>query len=351
MGKHLGDYAAGSVIDWKFNTIRPSTGAPFTLAGTPTIAVYKDNGMTESTAGATLTVDFDTRTGLHNVRVDTSADGTFYSVGSSFSVVLTAGTVDGVSAAGLVVGSFTVGRTHVSTMAANSITSAVMADASIDAATFAADTGFSTLDTGTAQAGTASTITLKSGSSSSNGMYVGSIIVLTGGTGAGQVSQIASYVGSTKVATVAPAWTAGVSPTSSTTYAILPFSQISASAPTAAENADAIWDELAAGHVTAGSFGALLTTAANAVDTEIAAIKAVTDQFVAAQSDVSAIPAATATLIAKINQIHTAGFAGIIVDANTNERRLTNFAGTVIAEQTISNASNVTTIGAARAVT
>lgn len=104
--KHLGDFDAATVIDTKFNTFRPSTGAAFTLAGSPAVSVYKDNSTTQSTSGVTLTVDFDAVTGLHHVRVDTSADGTFYSAGSMFQVVLTAGTVDSVSVAGTVIAEF-----------------------------------------------------------------------------------------------------------------------------------------------------------------------------------------------------------------------------------------------------
>jgi hypothetical protein len=104
--RYLGDFTPGKTIRGRFNTVRPSSGAPFTLAGTPALAVYKDGGTTESTAGVTLTVDFDSRTGLHTYAIDTSADGTFYSSGSDFTVVLTAGTVDSVSAVGLVVGAF-----------------------------------------------------------------------------------------------------------------------------------------------------------------------------------------------------------------------------------------------------
>jgi hypothetical protein len=106
--RYLGDFAAGKTVRGRFNTVRPSTGAPHTLAGTPTLAVYKDGGTTESTAGVSLTVDFDGRTGLHVWTVDTSADGTFYSAGSDYAVVLTAGTVDGTSVAGIVVGVFSV---------------------------------------------------------------------------------------------------------------------------------------------------------------------------------------------------------------------------------------------------
>jgi hypothetical protein len=105
------DILAGGTFHVHFTTFRPSTGAPHTLAGTPAVSVYKDGSNTQSTAGVTLTADFDSVTGLNLVAVDTSADGTFYSAGSSFSLVVTTGTVDSVSAVGMVVGSFSIART------------------------------------------------------------------------------------------------------------------------------------------------------------------------------------------------------------------------------------------------
>jgi hypothetical protein len=73
-------------------------------------------------------------------------------------------------------------------------------------------------DTGTAQAGTSTSITLKSSSSSTDDYFNGLYITITGGTGAGQVRIITDYVGSTKVATVDSAWT--TAPNSSSTYSI-----------------------------------------------------------------------------------------------------------------------------------
>jgi hypothetical protein len=73
-------------------------------------------------------------------------------------------------------------------------------------------------DTGTAQAGTSTSITLKSSSSSSDDYFNGLYITITGGTGAGQIRIITDYVGSTKVATVDRAWT--TAPNSSSTYSI-----------------------------------------------------------------------------------------------------------------------------------
>lgn len=104
---NLGDFDPSAVIYHKFTTFRPSTGAPYTLAGTPAVSVYKDNSATQSTSGVTLTADFDSVTGLNHIAIDTSSDGAFYSTGSFFDIVITTGTVDSVSAVGTVVGRFT----------------------------------------------------------------------------------------------------------------------------------------------------------------------------------------------------------------------------------------------------
>lgn len=108
MSKHLGDFDTSAVIYGKFSTFRPSTGAAYTLAGTPALSVYKDNSTTQSTTGVTLTADFDSVTGLNHFAIDTSADGSFYAAGSFFDIVVTTGTVDSVSVVGSVVASFTI---------------------------------------------------------------------------------------------------------------------------------------------------------------------------------------------------------------------------------------------------
>lgn len=103
---YKGQFAAGDTVDFKFTTRRPSTGVPYTLAGTPAVRVYKANDTAQSTAGVSLTVDFDSVTGLNHVRITTASDGTFYANGSQFDVVLEAGTVDGVSVVGECIGRF-----------------------------------------------------------------------------------------------------------------------------------------------------------------------------------------------------------------------------------------------------
>ena len=102
-----GDIRLGDTIDVKFTTRRFTTGAPFTLAGTPAISAYVGNGTTEITAGITLTVDFDSRTGLNNVRVVASS-GNGFATATNVQLVITAGTVDSVSVVGEVVGEFSI---------------------------------------------------------------------------------------------------------------------------------------------------------------------------------------------------------------------------------------------------
>jgi hypothetical protein len=102
---YRGDFGAGQVVRFLFSTYS-NTNAPITLAGSPVASVYRDNGVAEATAGVTLTVDFDAKTGLHLIEVNTASDTAFYAVGSDFAVVFTAGTVDAVSIVGTVVGSF-----------------------------------------------------------------------------------------------------------------------------------------------------------------------------------------------------------------------------------------------------
>lgn len=75
------------------------------------------------------------------------------------------------------------------------------------------------VQSGTAQAGAGTTITLSSGASSTDNIYNGQTIKTTGGTGSGQVRVIISYVGSTKVATINRAWQ--TNPDNTTTYAVL----------------------------------------------------------------------------------------------------------------------------------
>ena len=71
-------------------------------------------------------------------------------------------------------------------------------------------------DSGTAQAGGASTITLASGASATDNIYNNHQIQITGGTASGQTGIVLSYVGATKIATMKKPWS--VQPDATSTY-------------------------------------------------------------------------------------------------------------------------------------
>jgi hypothetical protein len=93
MGMYLGDFAVNSAVYfcWGTNDKNGASVAP-TTAGT--IAIYKDNNTTGSTAGITDTRSFNSITGIHNCKVDLSADA-FYAAGHDYSVVLVGAVIDG----------------------------------------------------------------------------------------------------------------------------------------------------------------------------------------------------------------------------------------------------------------
>ena len=80
-------------------------------------------------------------------------------------------------------------------------------------------------DSGTLQAGTSLTVTLKATASSTDDIYNGMYVNITGGTGSGQTRLIEDYNGTTKVATVEEAWT--VTPDATSTYTTTTFSSLS----------------------------------------------------------------------------------------------------------------------------
>lgn len=164
---YQGDYAPASTVVFNFNTASFADGSPITLAGTPALSVYK-NSTTESTSGITLTVDYDSRTGMHHVVIDTSADGTFYATGTDFDVIITAGTVGGTSVVGRRVGSFSLNNRSALRPATAGRTLVVDASGLADA---------NTVKVGPSGSGTAQTA-----------RDIGASVLLSSGTGTGQLS-------------------------------------------------------------------------------------------------------------------------------------------------------------------
>jgi hypothetical protein len=111
----MADYALESTFDIKFTSRAFATGIPTTLGGTPAVEIYEDNSTTQITGAEALTVDFDSVTGLNNLRIAATAANGFES-GKSYSAVISTGTVGGVSVVGEVICNFTIDRANVATL-------------------------------------------------------------------------------------------------------------------------------------------------------------------------------------------------------------------------------------------
>lgn len=101
---NFGDIQAGDSVNAFFSTSSQAGAAATITSGS--VVIYKDGTTSNSTSGASLTVDVNSLTGFHRVTITTSSDASFYAAGSTFSVVV-AGTVDSQSVRA-VVGTFSV---------------------------------------------------------------------------------------------------------------------------------------------------------------------------------------------------------------------------------------------------
>jgi hypothetical protein len=299
---HLGDFAVGATLHHKFTTRRFSSGAPFALAGTPVVSAYEDDSTTQITAGITLTVDFDTVTGLNHLTVVASS-GNGYEAGKTYHLVITTGTVDSVSVVGEVVGSFTMEKTaifgRVGAPAGASI-AADIAAVKVDTAAILVDTG-TTLDGRIPAALVGGRMDASVGAMAANVLTAAAtaadfatevntapLAILGTPAGASMSADIAAVKVDT-AATLADTGTDGVvvAAGSKTGYAL------------SAAGVQAIWDALTAALTTANSIGKLLVDNINAtissrasqasvdtiddlLDTEMAAVLAAVDTEVAA---------------------------------------------------------------------
>ena len=94
MSSPTNDFLLGTVIRYTFNTINQAK-VPATPSVAMTFAVYKNSSVVEYTLpGANVVPDFDGVVGWHRITIDTSDP--FFVVGEDYSVVFTAGTVDGI---------------------------------------------------------------------------------------------------------------------------------------------------------------------------------------------------------------------------------------------------------------
>lgn len=347
-----GDIRLGDTIDIKFTTVNTS-GVPTTLAGTPVISAYVDNSLTELTAGITLTVDFDARTGLHNVRV-VATSGNGYTTNTEIQLVITTGTVGGSSVVGYVIGTFSIekrslnkwlgtapnaliaGRVdaNAQAMAAAVIAAGTFAAGAIDAAAIATDAigsaefaqaaadkvwasvtrsltdkvGFDLTAAakedvikavgGTADAGGSTTTIVDAERTEADTDYwKGSVVLITSGAAIGQARRISAFNAATDTLTVSPAFTQSIA--AGVTYIIL--RTVAAEVLVDAIKASAIdATAIAAAAITAAKFatGAIDAAAVGtaAIDADALAAGAITAAtFAAGAIDASAIAAAAIT--------------------------------------------------------
>ena len=102
------DRTVGDTFYVAFTTRAFATGIPTTLSGTPVISAYEDGGLTQITAGLTLGADHDSVTGLNMITV-VATGGNGFETSKDYNLVITTGTVGGVSVVGEVVGQFSLG--------------------------------------------------------------------------------------------------------------------------------------------------------------------------------------------------------------------------------------------------
>ena len=112
------DYTVGDTIYRRFTTRAFATGIPTVLTGSPVVAVYENDSATQITAGITLGADHDSVAGL-NLLTIVATGGNGYEAGKDYDIVITTGTVGGVSVVGEVVGHFSLSRSAAAVDLAN----------------------------------------------------------------------------------------------------------------------------------------------------------------------------------------------------------------------------------------
>lgn len=101
------DKTLGSTFYLMFTTRAFTTGVPTVLAGSPVLSIYEDNSAVQITAGVALGVSHDSVVGLNLITVVATA-GNGFEADKDYNVVITTGTVGGVSVVGEVIGRFSI---------------------------------------------------------------------------------------------------------------------------------------------------------------------------------------------------------------------------------------------------
>lgn len=160
-----------------FNTVGTDGVAETLTSGA--IEIYEDGSDTQITSAETLTADADSRTGFNRLAIDLSDAG--FENGKTYTCVLSAGTVDSVSVVNRIVGVFTVGRYATTAEVAAAVPTASDIVDEWETQSQADPTGFHVNVkevNGTAQ----------------TARDIGASVLLSSGTGTGQVKLSGGYV-------------------------------------------------------------------------------------------------------------------------------------------------------------
>ena len=286
---------AGDTIYFPFDAY-DSNGASVTISGfaVTDIEVYKNGSTTQRSSdnGYALLdtdgIDFDGTTGLHGFSIDTSdnSDAGFWADGAQYWVNINAVTIDGQTVRFTYY--LTLGYLLRPAMAGRKLVvdSAGLADAN-------------TVKLGPSGSGTAQTA-----------RDIGASVLLSNGTGAGQVKLTAGYTSPNWGDVGSPTSTVNLSNTTIKTASDLATLEAAIKAKTdqlvftVAGYLDVNTLKVGGTTQTAGDLAALLATVASYIDTEVAAIKAKTDNLPSDPADASdvaaAISAAQTAILAKL---------------------------------------------------
>jgi len=187
--QYLGDFSSGQTVCLVWSSFN-SSGASVAPTGTPTVKVYKDSSTTEESSVGVSSFSFDTITGINHVAINTGSNASFYTPNSDYFVVLDSLTLDSQTVR-TCIGQFSIeNRTSVAPMIRGKLASSTSGASVLDSSAVAV----------------ANT-------------YIGNIIRIVSGTGAGQSRVIYAY-SSGRSASVTPNWT--TTPDSTSYYQILP---------------------------------------------------------------------------------------------------------------------------------
>lgn len=325
---YQGDIRLGDTIDIKFTT-RQATGAPTTLAGSPVISAYVGNGTTEITAGITLTVDFDSRTGLNNVRV-VATSGNGFATATNIQLVITTGTVNSVSVVGEVVGEFSIEARSalMPTTVARTLDVSATGEAGVDWANVGSPT------TALALTGTTIAVTQKVDVDTikTNPVVNGGTITFPTTATLASTTNITAATGVdiTKIlgtAIIAPA-TAGILDVNMKNIANAAVS--TASAQIGVNVVNAAGTAWGSGAITAASI------ATDAIDADALATDAVTEIWAKACTEPTAVVGASPTAIAALSWLNTLS-RNKITQTATTQTLLADDGSTTIAASTLSD--------------